>query len=63
MLVGQGANEFAEEMGVPRVSSDSLVTQEAREEFERFLRFKTAVQVSFKARLVVDKILLVIDIF
>ena len=40
MLVGQGANEFAEEMGVPRVSSGSLVTQEARGEFERFLKFK-----------------------
>ncbi|ESO86204.1 hypothetical protein LOTGIDRAFT_179430 [Lottia gigantea] len=35
LLVGEGANKFAKEMGVPRVEIESLVSPHAKEEWER----------------------------
>ena len=48
MIVGAGANQYAEEHGIPKVPTDKLVTEEAKKEFERYMQFKTAVNVSFR---------------
>ncbi|XP_050404142.1 isoaspartyl peptidase/L-asparaginase isoform X2 [Patella vulgata] len=52
LLVGEGANKFAGEMGVPHVSIDSLISDYAREEWERFSKseYKSAVNTMFKKR-------------
>ncbi|XP_078313886.1 isoaspartyl peptidase/L-asparaginase-like isoform X2 [Crassostrea virginica] len=50
LLVGRGANEFAEEVGIQRVPTDSLVTEDAREEWRQFMQFKTTVNVLFRNR-------------
>ena len=47
MLVGQGANAFAKEMGIPEVLPDKLVTQESRDEFEELIKFKNTIQKRF----------------
>lgn len=50
LLVGKGANEFAEEIGIHTVPTDSLVTEDAREEWRHFMQFKTTVNVLFRNR-------------
>ncbi|XP_062595489.1 isoaspartyl peptidase/L-asparaginase-like [Saccostrea cucullata] len=50
LLVGQGANEFAEEIGIHTVPTDSLVTEDAREEWRHFMKFKTTVNALFRNR-------------
>ena len=50
MLVGKGANQFATEMNIPTVSRDSLVTQDAIEEFEKYMVFKRSVNENFSLR-------------
>eukprot|EP00105_Crassostrea_gigas_P021772 XP_011441041.1 PREDICTED: isoaspartyl peptidase/L-asparaginase [Crassostrea gigas] len=50
LLVGKGANEFAEEIGIRTVPTDSLVTEDAREEWRHFMQFKTTVNVLFRNR-------------
>ena len=48
MLVGTGANEYAQEMGIPEVHPDQLLTEEAKREYTQFLKFKRAVEVDFR---------------
>ncbi|KAJ8308615.1 hypothetical protein KUTeg_013489 [Tegillarca granosa] len=50
LLVGNGANQFAEEIGMERVQTEELVTEEGRKEYEHFLKFKTTVNVLFRNR-------------
>ena len=51
MLVGKGANRFAEEMGIESVPTDELVTDEARREWEQYVKFNITVNTLFKQRL------------
>jgi len=51
LLVGKGANRFAEEMGIERVPTDELVTDEARREWEQYVKFNITVNTLFKQRL------------
>ena len=50
MIVGQGANKFAKDMGVEEVSKDELVTDDAKEEWKRFMQFHKTVDVLFRDR-------------
>ena len=50
LIVGKGANLFAKEMGVPEISTDELVTPEAREEWKTFMQFHKTVDVLFRDR-------------
>lgn len=47
MLIGEGANQFATEMGVPRVDSSELVTAEAKKKWEEFDRYAHVVSETF----------------
>lgn len=51
LLVGKGANRFAEEMGIESVPTDELVTDEARREWEQYVKFNITVNTLFKQRL------------
>lgn len=51
LLVGKGANRFAEEMGIESVPTDELVTDEARREWEQYIKFNITVNTLFKQRL------------
>ena len=44
LLVGEGASDFAQEMGVQEVSADALVAPEAQKEFEQYMEKKNSVQ-------------------
>ena len=48
MLIGEGANQFATEMGVPRVDPSELVTAEARKAWEEFDKYQTVVSEVFR---------------
>lgn len=50
MLVGKGANKFAEEMRIPSVPTKQLVTDEAVKEWEQYHKFKLSVDTFFKQR-------------
>ncbi|KAK0046875.1 isoaspartyl peptidase/L-asparaginase [Biomphalaria pfeifferi] len=50
LLVGQGANGFAKEQNVPKLDKHELVTPEAREEWERYMKFSTTVNDLFSTR-------------
>ncbi|XP_002731245.1 isoaspartyl peptidase/L-asparaginase-like [Saccoglossus kowalevskii] len=50
VLVGKGANMFAEEMGIEEVSVDSLVTDSARHDWEHYKKFKVTVNEFFCSR-------------
>ncbi|XP_064600518.1 isoaspartyl peptidase/L-asparaginase-like isoform X2 [Liolophura sinensis] len=50
LLVGEGANKFAEERGVETVPQSTLVTDDARKSWERFMKFRTTVDVLFRDR-------------
>ncbi|KAH9515774.1 Isoaspartyl peptidase/L-asparaginase [Bulinus truncatus] len=50
LLVGKGANSFAEEQSIPRLDNQVLVTPEARAEWERYMKFTTTVNALFSAR-------------
>ena len=56
--MGQGANEFANEMGVQTVSRDSLVTQEAKQEYENYVNFQRSVHSNFGLR---EKLVLTVN--
>ena len=43
MLIGEGANQFATEMGVPQVSSSELITPRAKKQWEEFDKYKKVV--------------------
>ena len=49
MLAGEGANQFAAEMGVPKVDASELVTPEARRVWEEFSRYNSVVTEFFNA--------------
>ncbi|XP_013069249.2 isoaspartyl peptidase/L-asparaginase-like [Biomphalaria glabrata] len=50
LLVGQGANGFAKEQNIPKLDKYELVTPEAREEWERYMKFSTTVNALFSTR-------------
>ena len=50
LIVGRGANKFAKDMGVKEVSKDDLVTDDAKEEWKRFMQFNKTVDVLFRDR-------------
>ena len=47
MLIGEGANLFAAEMGVPKVDSSELVTPESKKKCEEFDGYKNVVSEVF----------------
>lgn len=47
LLVGDGANRFAEELNIPLVETSSLVTDACLEEWKTFQQYKTAVDSLF----------------
>ncbi|PIK40715.1 putative isoaspartyl peptidase/L-asparaginase-like [Apostichopus japonicus] len=51
MLVGQGANIFAKEMGVPEVPKTDLVTPEAVKYWEEYSKYKEAVHDLFNNKI------------
>lgn len=50
LLVGNGANKFAAEMGIPTVPTKQLVTNEAVKEWEQYHQYKLSVNTFFKQR-------------
>ncbi|CAG7835826.1 unnamed protein product [Allacma fusca] len=50
LLVGQGALEFAKEIGVPTISTESLATPAGWAELERFKTYNKAVRGNFSER-------------
>lgn len=50
LLVGKGANHFAEEMGIPTVPMETLVTETAQKEWERFMKYHETIQDLFSNR-------------
>ncbi|XP_012943018.1 isoaspartyl peptidase/L-asparaginase [Aplysia californica] len=50
LLGGVGANDFAKEQGFERLPPTELVTPEARAEWEKYIKFTTAVGALFSAR-------------
>lgn len=40
VLGGEGVNRFAKQMGVPHVSNDELITQNAKDALEQFKQLK-----------------------
>lgn len=50
MLAGEGANLFAEKMGIPQVQKEELVTQEAIKAWEHYHKFKVTVEDLFSNR-------------
>jgi isoaspartyl peptidase/L-asparaginase-like protein (Ntn-hydrolase superfamily) len=50
LLVGKGANKFADDMGVKQVSTNELVTDDARKEWKTFMQFNKTVDVLFRDR-------------
>ena len=47
MLIGQGANDFAREMGVAEVEPEELITAEAKKEWEEYAKFNKVVSDVF----------------
>ncbi len=47
MLIGEGANLFAKEKGVPEVDPDELVTAEAKEAYQTFKQYSSVVDNVF----------------
>lgn len=47
MLIGEGADKFARDMGIPEVSKEELVSEIARKEWESHTRFNTVVRDCF----------------
>ena len=47
LLVGDGANIFAEELNIPLVETSSLVTDACLEEWKTFQQYKNAVDSLF----------------
>nr|XP_054758577.1 isoaspartyl peptidase/L-asparaginase-like [Lytechinus pictus] len=50
LLVGHGANKFANEMGIEKVPTSDLVTEDARKTWEEYRKFKKTVDVFFSSR-------------
>jgi isoaspartyl peptidase/L-asparaginase-like protein (Ntn-hydrolase superfamily) len=47
LLVGEGANLFAEEIGIKCVDPSTLITETAAEEWTQYRKYKTAVNALF----------------
>ena len=50
MLVGEGANKFARQMGVPEVNEEDLIVEKRRKALEAHPAFKRRVQSLEKDR-------------
>ena len=50
LLVGKGANQFAEEMGVSTVATETLVTETARTEWQRYMKYGETIEDLFSNR-------------
>ncbi|KAK7492317.1 hypothetical protein BaRGS_00016414 [Batillaria attramentaria] len=50
LLVGKGANQFAKEMGLPEVSTETLVTESARESWLRYMEYHDTIGGLFSNR-------------
>ncbi|XP_069116954.1 isoaspartyl peptidase/L-asparaginase-like isoform X2 [Argopecten irradians] len=50
LIVGKGANKFAEEVGIETLPTNQLVTESARREWEELMKFRTTVTTLFSAR-------------
>lgn len=50
MLVGEGANLFAEEVGIKKVATESLVSEEALRELECYKAYGNTVCDLFRQR-------------
>lgn len=50
MLSGEGANLFAESIGVSTVPTDSLVTEYEKREWEKHKRYMTGVMEDFNSQ-------------
>lgn len=50
MLTGQGANLFAESIGVPTVPAQALVTEQERKEWEHYKKYAVGVKELFNSQ-------------
>ncbi|KAL8572559.1 hypothetical protein ACOMHN_040463 [Nucella lapillus] len=50
LLVGKGANQFAEQMGVPTVATETLVTESARAEWKSYTQYRETINDLFSNR-------------
>lgn len=50
LIVSKGANKFAEEMGVPTVPMETLVTETARNEWRRYMQYNETIEDLFSSR-------------
>ncbi|XP_060077111.1 isoaspartyl peptidase/L-asparaginase-like [Ylistrum balloti] len=50
LIVGKGANRFAQEVGAVVLPTDQLVTKTARKEWEELMKFRTTVTTLFSQR-------------
>ncbi|XP_066536060.1 isoaspartyl peptidase/L-asparaginase [Hoplias malabaricus] len=50
MLTSQGANLFAESMGIPTLPTDSLVTEKERKEWEHYKNYSAGVEELFNSQ-------------
>ena len=50
MLIGDGANQFAAEMGVPKVNSSELITQAVRDRREKYDKYNSVISAGFHSR-------------
>ncbi|KAJ8045094.1 Isoaspartyl peptidase/L-asparaginase [Holothuria leucospilota] len=55
MLVGQGANLFAKEMGIQEVPTSELVTPEAVRYWEEYSKYKVAVKDLFNNKIIANE--------
>uniref|UniRef100_A0A8C5W9Z0 Isoaspartyl peptidase/L-asparaginase n=1 Tax=Leptobrachium leishanense TaxID=445787 RepID=A0A8C5W9Z0_9ANUR len=56
MLTGDGANAFAEEMGIPNVPTDELVTEHAIKEWEQYQKYRQSVTSLFNTEKACDTV-------
>ena len=52
LLVGKGANDFAEEVGIKKVPTESLVSEEALRELKCYKEYGNTVNDLFRQRYV-----------
>ena len=50
MLAGEGANQFAREMGVAEIPLEDLIVERRRKALEKHKMFKNAVKSLYKDR-------------
>ena len=50
--MGEGADEFAKEMGIKETPKEELVTDEAREELKKYLKYHDTIEQAFPNRYV-----------